>query len=115
MLLLLLLTSVSVVAFFARDPRGENAWRRIIAPALAAVLLAGIVILAVQHYGTLLGVRPGDPAAWAFPAAYGVIAVAGLIWGLVLKVRHPQVYAAIGLGPHAVTARLTARPQDAPR
>ncbi len=45
-LILLAVTAVAVIAFFARDPRGENAWRRLIAPALAAILLGGIVVLA---------------------------------------------------------------------
>jgi amino acid transporter len=114
-LLLLALTAVAVVAFFARDPRGENAWRRLIAPALAAVLLAGIVVLAVWHYATLLGVPAGDPAAWALPGSYAVVAVTGLGWGLILKTRRPQVYAAIGLGAHAVTGQLTPATQDTPR
>src|SRR5882724_7113958 len=41
-LLLLALTSVAVIAFFARDHRGESAWRRLAAPGIAAALLAGI-------------------------------------------------------------------------
>ncbi len=107
--ILLTVTAVAVIAFFARTPghHGENAWRRLIAPALAAVLLAGIVVLAVQHYHTLLGVAPGDPAAWILPASYGVAATAGLGWGLILKFRRPGTYATIGLGAHAVTAHLT--------
>lgn len=105
-LILLALTAVAVIAFFARDPRGENAWPRLIAPALAAILLAGIVVLAVMHYGTLLGVPAGATAAWALPASYAVIAVIGLAWGLILKIRRPQTYAAIGLGAHAVTGQL---------
>src|SRR5262249_23531106 len=107
--------TVAVIAFFARDRRGENAWRRLIAPALAAILLAGIVVLAVQHYATLLGVAPGDPAAWALPASYAVVVVIGLGWGLVLKVRRPKVYAAIGLGANAVTGQLTPATTQAPR
>ena len=87
------MTSVAVIAFFARDPRGENAWRRLIAPALAAVLLGGIVVLAILHYGTLLGVPPGSPAAWALPASYAAVAVTGLGWGLILQARRPQIYA----------------------
>lgn len=114
MLLLLLITSAAVIAFFARDPRGENPWRRLIAPALATVLLAGIITLAVQHYNILLGVPPSDPAAWAFPASYAVIAVTGLAWGLILKTRHPLVYAAVGLGPDAVTTRLSTVHRDMP-
>jgi len=106
-LILLALTAIAVIAFFARDPRGETAWARLIAPALAAVLLGGIVVLAVMHYGTLLGVPAGATAAWALPASYAAVAAIGLGWGLVLKIRRPQVYAAIGLGAHAVTGQLT--------
>ncbi len=64
-------------------------------------------MLAVLHYGTLLGVPAGATAAWALPASYAAVAVIGLGWGLVLKVRRPQVYAAIGLGAHAATGQLT--------
>ena len=106
-LVLLAVTAVAVIVFFARDSHGENAWRRLIAPALAAILLAGIVVLAVLHYGILLGVPAGATAAWALPASYAAVAVIGLGWGLVLKVRRPQVYAAIGLGAHAATGQLT--------
>lgn len=106
-LLLIALTAVAVIAFFARDTRGENAWRRLVAPALAAVLLAGIIVLAVLNYETLLGVPPGSAAAWALPAAYAVIAVIGLAWGLILRSRRPQVYSTIGLGAHAITGQLT--------
>ncbi len=106
-IILLALTAVAVIAFFGRHPHGESAWRRLVAPALSAAALAGIVVLAAAHYDTLLGVPPGDPAAWMLPASYAVVAVIGLAWGLVLKVWRPQVYAAIGLGAHAVTGQLT--------
>jgi hypothetical protein len=67
------------------------------------LLLTGAVVLAVWHYGTLLGTAPGNPADWLLPSAYGVAALAGLTWGIVLKRRRPGVYATIGLGPHAAT------------
>jgi amino acid transporter len=104
-LLLYALTSVAVIAFFARNPGQGSAWGRLIAPALAAILLTGIAVLAVQHYGTLLGVAPGSAAAWALPAAYGAVALAGLSWGLILKIRRPDVYETIGLGAHAVSVQ----------
>ena len=104
-LILLALTSVAIIAFFARDPRGESAWRRLIAPALAAVLLAAVVVLAMLHYATLLGVRPGSPAAWLLPGSYALAAVAGVGWALVLRARRPQLYAAIGLGAQAFTGQ----------
>jgi amino acid transporter len=104
-IVLLAATSAAVIVFFGRDLRGENLWRRLIAPALAALALAGIAVLAVQNYAILLGVRPGAVAAWALPAAYGAVAVTGLAWALVLRARRPQVYARIGLGAHAVTGQ----------
>src|SRR6266568_1642401 len=111
-IILLALTSVAVIAFFGRHPHGESAWRRLIAPALAAVLLAGIVVLALAHYDTLLGVPAGATTAWTLPASYAVVAVIGLGWGLVLKIWRPQTYTAIGLGAHAVTGQLTPAAQD---
>jgi amino acid transporter len=113
-LVLLAVTAVAVIAFFARDPLGENLWRRLIAPALAAAALGVIVVLAVQHYATVLGVRPGSPAAWALPASYAAVAVLGVGWALVLRSRRPQVYATIGLGVHAAAgphATLSSRMQ----
>ena len=95
-----------MIAFFARDPRGENAWRRLIAPALAAVLLAGIVVLAVAHYATLLGVAARQPgrlgAARQLRRRRGDRAG----WGAGPRARRPQVYATIGLGAHAITGQL---------
>jgi amino acid transporter len=104
-LLLLALTAIAIIAFFARDPRGETAWSRLTAPALSASLLACIAILAVMHYATLLGVPPGSPAAWALPASYAVVTVIGLCWGVVLRTRRPAVYAMIGLGAHSATGQ----------
>jgi amino acid transporter len=111
-LILLALTSVAVIAFFARGRQGESAWTTVVAPATAGIVLTAIVVLAVQHYAGLLGVLPGDPAAWVLPGTYGVVAVFGLGWGLTLRARRPDIYAAIGLGAHAVTGRLAAPGQD---
>jgi hypothetical protein len=102
-----------VIVFFDRDSRGEPTWARMTAPALAAVLLAGIVVLAVWHYNILLGVAPGSIAAWAFPAAYAAVAATGVGWGLVLKARRPQIYATIGLGAHAITGQTSLTPWEA--
>jgi amino acid transporter len=100
-LILLALTSVAVIAFFWRDHRSESAWSRLIAPALAASALTALAVLAIQHYSTLLGVPPSAPATWALPAAYAVLAAAGLTWGLVLRICRPDVYRTIGLGIYA--------------
>ena len=106
-LILLALTAVAVIAFFARDPRGENAWRAADRPRAGRRPAdrhrrARRACITARCSAS----RPGATAAWALPASYAVIAVIGLAWGLVLKTRRPQIYAAIGLGAHAVTGQL---------
>jgi amino acid transporter len=114
-IVLLALTAAAVIAFFARDGRGENAWRRLVAPLIAFVLLTAIAVLAVRNYALLLGVPPSAAAAWALPAAYGVAGLVGLGWGMVLRTRRPELYASIGLGARAVTARLAAGDDQPPQ
>ena len=100
-MILLALTSTAVIRYFSRQPGREGMWARMIAPALSAVLLAAAIVLAIWHFGALLGTGPGNPAGWLLPAAFGVAAVAGLCWGTYLRARRPGVYATIGLGAHA--------------
>jgi amino acid transporter len=104
-LLLITATSLAVIAFFTRQPGGESAWHRLIAPGLAVVILAVVLWLVVSNYATLLGVPPGSPASRWLPASYALAAALGLAWALGLKATRPQVYRAIGLGPEAVTGR----------
>ena len=77
---------MAIVGFFARHVHRESPWRSVIAPRLAAVLLTGTV-LGVRTYAALHGVPPGDPAAWALPASYAVVALMVLGWGLLLRAR----------------------------
>ena len=100
-MILLALTSAAVIRYFDVHPGGESLWARMTAPALSALLLGTAIVLAIWHFGTLLGTGPGNPAAWLLPSAFGVAAVAGLCWGAFLRARRPDVYATIGLGAHA--------------
>ncbi|RBQ19231.1 amino acid permease [Spongiactinospora rosea] len=102
-LLLIATTSVSVLAFFARNPTGESTWRRVIAPVLATVALATMVILALANFATLLGVEEGNPLRWALPAIYVVAALLGVGWALILRSIQPGVYGRVGMGAKAVT------------
>jgi hypothetical protein len=106
-LCLLAVTSIAVVAFFARDTQGENLWRRLIAPALATIALIAMIWAGVANYATLLGVEKGDVVAWAFPGAYAVVAVVGLLYGLYLRMTRPATYRGIGLGANASAGRTT--------
>jgi amino acid transporter len=107
-LLLITLTSMAVVGFFARRGPGRDPWRHVIAPVTATVALLAVVYLAMLHFATLLGVEPDHPLRWGVPAGYLVVALLGLLWGLVLRRRQPSVYAAIGRGAKSATADVPA-------
>ncbi|HEX5406475.1 MAG TPA: APC family permease [Pseudonocardiaceae bacterium] len=107
-LLLLTATSAAVIGYFRRKG-GETAWRAVIAPLIAFAALAAAVVLSVINFANLLGVPPTSVARWAFPAAFGVVAVGGMLWAAVLKARRPEVYQRIGLGVAAETGRSTAQ------
>jgi amino acid transporter len=97
-LLLITLTSIAVLGYFAKHPEGEDAWHRIGAPVLGTVLLLAMSYLAISNIATLFGVEPGSRPTWMVPLAFAVVTVAGVLWALVLRSSRPQVYAGIGLG-----------------
>jgi amino acid transporter len=106
-LVLLTGTSAAVIGYFRRKG-GENIWRAVVAPFVALAALAVAVILSVANFATLLGVDSHSPARWAFPAAYLVVGIGGVLWATVLRFRRPEVYERIGLGVTAETGRSTA-------
>ncbi|NLU70495.1 APC family permease [Streptomyces sp. HNM0574] len=98
-ILLMLVTSVSVVAFFARRQHlgtGERLWHRVVAPVLAAIPLAVIFWLALSTFSVQLGVAPGNPLRWILPGLIVASAAAGLAWGHHLRRSRPTAYARIG-------------------
>jgi amino acid transporter len=98
-LCLLAASSIAVIVFFSRDQRGERAWPRLVAPALATLALVAMVWAGLTNYATLLGVQPGSTEAWALPGAYAVAAVVGVVYGVWLRSARSEVYHGIGLGP----------------
>ncbi|GIF62014.1 amino acid permease [Asanoa ishikariensis] len=116
-LFLITLTSLAVLLFFRRDAHGESTWSRLIAPSVALVALAVVVVLAVANFDALLGVAPDSALAWAIPAAFVVIGLAGAVYGMWLKTSQPDVYAAIGSGgakPPAAAEPATVDAEPAP-
>jgi amino acid transporter len=107
-LLLVAATSLAVIFYFVRDGRGEGAWSRLVAPILATIALGYVMWQVFDNFGLLLGVPPGtdNAAVWAFPAAYAVAAVAGIVWAFILRGVSRPDYEAIGLGARANTARV---------
>jgi amino acid transporter len=102
-LLLITVTSIAVIGYFARKPEGEDFWHRIGAPVLGTIMLLVMSYLALTNIATLFGVEAGSGPTWVVPLSFGVVTVAGFIWALVLRSSRPQVYAGIGLGPRSAT------------
>jgi amino acid transporter len=98
-MLLMATTSMAVIGFF-RNGGGtrENVWQRILAPGLGALLLLLILGVTVANISSLLGQAGGSPLRWILPGVVGLTVVLGLGWGLLIKVRRPDVYEAIGRG-----------------
>lgn len=77
-------TSAAVVGFFrARPDDDATSWQRMVAPALAAVVLTGFVLLLVGNVDALVGAEPGAPPTWILPALVPLAGLAGAAWAAV--------------------------------
>lgn len=88
---LLTLTSAAIVVHFRKE-RSTGLWRGTVAPALAFVALAAILVLVVSNFELLIGSRV---LANAFLGVIGAALVTGLIWAIALRRRRPDVYDAL--------------------
>lgn len=84
LLLLMALTSVAVIVYFARRKGSLSRWRTLVAPALALSGLLAVTLLVVDNFPLLVG---GTAAAWA---TAGTVALSFAV-GLVLAARHRAV------------------------
>ena len=103
-LILLALTSLAALAFFARTPQDATVWQRIIAPALSALALGYMAYLCARNFATLLGVPAASRAAVYLPAIFPLVFLLGLGLALFLRRARPETYARIGLGPDSALA-----------
>ncbi|MFF5290568.1 APC family permease [Paractinoplanes globisporus] len=103
-LLLITVSSIAVIGYFARHPEGEDFWHRIGAPVLGTILLLVMSYLTLTNIATLFGVESGSGPTWVVPLAFGIVTLGGILWALVLRSSRPDVYAGIGLGARSSTA-----------
>lgn len=100
-ILLMAAASVAVIAFFVRRGAARAQSWRLVCSGLAAVALLFIMVIAVKDFDVLLGSAPGSALRWILPGVIGLAAVAGVIYGLVLRATKPDAHARIGLGNEA--------------
>ncbi|MDN5804067.1 MAG: APC family permease, partial [Microlunatus sp.] len=65
---LLAVTSVAIVAYFRKDPRGYSAFTRLWAPALAGIGLAVIFVLILLNFDVMIGAEGPSPLVIIMPA-----------------------------------------------
>jgi amino acid transporter len=112
---LMALASVAVIAFFVQRGAARAQAPRLLCAALATLALLVILVYAVKDFDVLVGSQDGSALSWALPAILAVAAVAGVVVGLVLRARRPEVHARIGLGNEAFQLEKAASgQQDAP-
>jgi amino acid transporter len=101
LMLLLTTTSLSVPIFFGR--RGEFSPGKTLAPFVGGVLIAIATYLSLSNYSALTGTK-----LWIvndLPLLFLPLAVAGILHGLFLRTRRPDLYAKVG-STHVEEARV---------
>ncbi|MCT9084330.1 APC family permease [Streptomyces fulvoviolaceus] len=100
-ILLMAAASLSVVVFFVRRGAvGAQAWR-LVTSVLAGLALLVIAGYTVKDFDVLVGAGPDSALSRVLPGIIGAALVVGLVQGLVLRARRPEVHARIGLGNEA--------------
>ncbi|MFE0024674.1 APC family permease [Amycolatopsis sp. NPDC059021] len=94
--IIMVAVSLAVIGFFRRRAGEETAWRRWIAPGLAALALAAILVLILVNFDLLLGAAGTTALRWALPGLLLAAGLAGFGRAEVLRFRRPEVYARIG-------------------
>jgi amino acid transporter len=98
-LLLQLLVSLAVIAFFWRDSQGVGLWRRLVAPGLAAAGLAACFVMMASNIALVSG--SNALVVQLFPALLLAIGLGGAGLALWVRVCKPAIYADLGRAFHA--------------
>jgi amino acid transporter len=97
-LLMMLGTAIANLVFLNRLHGNESAWQKTIAPVLATILLAIGTYIVAANASSLLGTEKGSSLNWVLPGIVFVGAIAGIIWGAIIKATNEPVYDGIGKG-----------------
>ncbi|WP_427869561.1 APC family permease [Leucobacter luti] len=89
LLTLMTLTSVAVIVYFRRK-RGESVMKALVIPAIAALCIAGVIVVALVNITLVIG----DPVAiWVLLPALVISFIVGGIMAVRMKRNRPEAYA----------------------
>ncbi|MFJ6982790.1 MULTISPECIES: APC family permease [unclassified Streptomyces] len=97
LLLLQLCAAIAIPCYFRRVRHQEGVLRTVVAPVVAAVLLATAIVLVVQHVDLFTGAS--TTVNTVLVAAAPAVFAAGLLLARRLRRRRPEVYARFGTEP----------------
>lgn len=88
-----IMVSISVVAWFGRNPQGLGRWTTVVAPVLASLGLGYGLVQVIVNLPLLAG---SDSAlVWSFPWIVLATGLGGAAYAMVLRRRRPGIYAAL--------------------
>ncbi|MGW8728255.1 APC family permease [Streptomyces sp. NPDC055808] len=97
-ILLMAASSLAVIVLLVRRGAARARMWRLLATGAAGIALLGIAAYTVRQFHVLVGAGPGDAVNWVLPGTVVLALLAGLVQGLVLRARRPEVHAGIGRG-----------------
>ena len=111
-MVLMVVTCLAVIVFFARRGAARAQCWRLAAAAVAGTALCAIVVRTVRDFASMVPSREGSPLGWLLPGIIGLAAAVGLVQGLVLRSVRPALHARIGQGNQAFLAQRAAQPTE---
>jgi amino acid transporter len=93
-LIIQILVSVAVIAFFRDSVRDVGIWQRLVAPSLAVAGLGACLVLMIANLALVSG--SDSIVVESFPVVLMLLGIAGVGFALVLKKREPSVYQQLG-------------------
>lgn len=89
-MLMQVLTSVAVIAYFRRSPT-RHPWKHVIAPSLSLIGLAAALWISLENFEYLSGST--NPTVNKLPYALAIVMLSGVLYARWLRKTHPSRYA----------------------
>jgi amino acid transporter len=93
-LVIQIMVSIAVIAFFGRNTRGIGLWHRLIAPALSTAGLGTCLVLMAFNLSLVSG--SDSRIVNAFPSLLALIGAIGFGFAIWVRSRRPEIYARLG-------------------
>jgi uncharacterized membrane protein len=93
-LVIQIMVSIAVIAFFSRNTQGIGLWHRLIAPALSTAGLGACLVLMALNLSLVSG--SDSRIVNAFPSLLALIGAIGFAFAIWVRSRRPEIYARLG-------------------